>query len=45
MDGEYSLIKQWNEIKCSQEYKNIDPKDICLISKNAVFLWNENIDK
>ena len=26
------------EVKCSEEYKNIDPKDICFISKNPPFL-------
>ena len=29
------------EVKCSEEYKNIDPKDICFISKNPPFLFRE----
>ena len=29
------------EVKCSEEYKNIDPKDICFISKNPPFLYSE----
>ena len=35
MDGEFGLL----EVKCSEEYKNIDPKDICFISKNPHFLF------
>ena len=34
VDGEFGLL----EVKCSEEYKNIDPKDICFISKNPPFL-------
>ena len=34
VDGEFGL----SEVKCSEEYKNIDPKDICFISKNPPFL-------
>ena len=29
------------EVKCLEEYKNIDPKDICFISKNPPFLYSE----
>ena len=29
------------EVKCSEEYKNIDPKVICFISKNPPFLFSE----
>ena len=35
VDGEFGLL----EVKCSEEYKNIDPKDICFISKNPPFLF------
>ena len=34
VDGEFGFL----EVKCSEEYKNIDPKDICFISKNPPFL-------
>ena len=37
VDGEFGLL----EVKCSEEYKNIDPKDICFISKNPPFLYSE----
>ena len=33
-DGEFGLL-------CSEECKNIDPKDICFISKNPPFLYSE----
>ena len=37
VDGEFGLLK----VKCSEEYKNIVPKDICFISKNPPFLFRE----
>ena len=37
VDGEFGFL----EVKCSEEYKNIDPKDICFISKNQPFLFSE----
>ena len=37
VDGEFGF----SEVKCSEEYKNIDPKDICFISKNPPFLYSE----
>ena len=41
VDGEFGLL----EVKCSEEYKNIDPKDICFISKNPPFLYSETSGK
>ena len=38
VDGEFSLL-------CSEEYKNIDPTDICFISKNPPFLYSETSSK
>ena len=37
VDGEFGLL----EVKCSEVYKNTDPKDICFISKNPPFLYSE----
>ena len=37
VNGEFGLL----EVKCSEEYKNIDPKDICSISRNPPFLFSE----
>ena len=36
-NGEFGLL----EIKSSEEYKNIEPKDICFISKNPPLLYSE----
>ena len=36
-DGQYGII----EVKCSEEYKNIDPKDICFISKNPFIVYDD----
>ena len=37
MDGEFGFL----ELKCSEEYGNIDPKYIYFISKNPPFLFSE----
>ena len=37
VNGEFGLL----EVKCSEEYKNIDSKGICFISKNATFPYSE----
>ncbi|XP_065656656.1 uncharacterized protein LOC101240241 isoform X7 [Hydra vulgaris] len=29
------------EVKCNEEYKNVDPKDICFMSKNVLNTMNE----
>ena len=39
VDSEFGLL----EVKCSEEYNNIDPKDICFISKNSPFFIQGNI--
>ena len=33
------------EVKCSEEYRDIDPKDVCLISKSACIEYNEDQGK
>ena len=41
VDGEFGLL----EVKCFEEYNNIDPKDIFFISKNSAFLYSETFCK
>ena len=41
VDDEFGLL----EVKCSEKYKNIDPKDICRISKNPPFLYSKTSSK
>ena len=36
-DGEFDII----EFKCSEEYSNVDSKDICFIFKNFSLVFNE----
>ena len=33
------------EVKCSEEYKNVDPKDVCFISKNLWIRYCKNSKK
>ena len=40
-DGEFCII----EFKCSDEYSNVDPKDICFISKNVFLVFDEVTEK
>ena len=40
-DGEFGII----EVKCSEEYSNVDPKDICFISKNFCLVFDEVTEK
>ena len=40
-DGKVVVDGEFDKGKCSEEYKNIDPKDICFISKNPSFLYSE----
>ena len=41
MDGEFGLL----EVKCSEEYQNIHPKDTCFISKNPPFYTVKHLVK
>ena len=41
MDGEFGFLG----VKCSEEYGNIDPKDIYFISKNHLFYSVKHILK
>ena len=41
VDDEFGLL----ELKYSKKYKNIDPKDICRISKNPPFLHSKTSSK
>lgn len=36
-NGEYGIL----EVKCSEEYKNLDPQDICILSKNPSIISTE----
>ena len=40
-DGEFCII----EFKCSDEYSNVDPKDICFISENVFLVFDEVTEK
>ena len=40
-DGEYGII----EIKCPEQYSNVDPKDICFISKNPFLIFEAQNNK
>ena len=43
-DGKVSLNDSYGilEVKCSGEYKNVDPKDVCFISKNPCIWYCKN---
>jgi len=41
VDGLFGII----EVKCSEEYKDVDPKNICFISKNSCLVYDEGLDK
>lgn len=40
-NGSYGIL----EVKCSEEYKNVDPKDVCYISKNPCIKYRKNTGK
>ena len=40
-DGELGII----EVKCSEEYSNVDPKNICFISKNFSLVFDKVTEK
>ena len=46
-DGKVSLNDSYGilEVKCSEEYKNVDPKDVCFISKNPCIRYCKNSKK
>ena len=35
--GEFSII----EVKCSEEYSNVDPKGLCFISRNVFLVFDD----
>ena len=39
-DGSFGII----EVKCSEEYRDNDPKDICFVSKNSCLVYNAETD-
>ena len=43
-DGKVSLNDSYGilEVKCSEEYKNVDQKDVCFISKNPCIRYCKN---
>ena len=46
-DGKASFNDSYGilEVKCSEEYKNVDPKDVCFISENPCFRYFKNSKK
>ena len=46
-DGKGSLNDCYGilEIKCSEEYKNVDPKDVCFLTKNSCIRYCKNSKK
>ena len=40
-DGKVVVDGEFDKVKCSEECKNIDPKDVCFISTNPPFLFSE----
>ena len=47
LDGKVILNDSYGilEVKCSEEYKNVDPKDVCFISKNPCIRYCKNSKK
>ena len=43
-DGKVSLNYSYGilEVKCSEEYKNVDAKDVCFVSKNPCIRYCKN---
>lgn len=41
VDGKFGII----EVKCSEEYKNVDPKDICFMSESSCLKYDKINDK